>query len=595
MNDDKKKKNSYEEQFINNIPVQEGLDSGAKGYEETFKTEGQQTESQQVDSDEQHPEEFSARENNRSGEEKVRNKPLNRNKFHDFHPAGEKKVITERKILSIRDLLYIFFKHLNSIIIITLVAVILSTLYVFTTTPLYTSDIKMLVQIGREKFAELEEANKSVNYSVLFQERRQNINNELQIFKEDNLTKQIYPELRKWLEEHDQLSSNQTWLSEFITTLKSITGHKALTFDQKMMLKIKAALRVEFLPESDIIRLSFTWDDPEFAAFAVEAYASEFIKARSQVFQAKKSYKFYMDQIALYQKKLNKIIASLRAFTKKWNLTKIDLEKELILRSKDQLENKRHDHKNRIKKLYAYLAELKNMYEMPDAWIETPQLSENEMIDKQAYLQDLDRQYFTLKLKRDQLLDNFTPGSREIRALNKNIDKLRKRKYISLKNIIESKIYALQQVGNTVEKEIAAREKRLGVLNQAAFIYSNLKLREKVAKKNLLMYTSKAESLRIYDDRDKRLISSIKIMNKPLPPLLPSYPKKLLIIVTTSFLGLFISFGFAAISEYFSHVFRDEYDIESILELPLLMSIMKIDHVKTDGTMKRRKEEAENK
>jgi uncharacterized protein involved in exopolysaccharide biosynthesis len=453
----------------------------------------------------------------------------------------------------------------------------IATLYAFTATPLYTADIKMLVQLGREKFAELEESNKSVNYSILFQERRQNINNELQLLKEENLTISIYPRLKKWLQDHDQLSMDEIGVvSSLVSAVKALLGLHALTFDQKMILKIKSALRVEFMPESDIIRLSFTWDDPEFAAVAVQAYAEAFMQARAEMFQAKKSYDFYKEQIRLYQKKLDEITASLRAFTKKWNLSKIDLEKELLLRGKEELAFRKQDNENKLKKLKAYLGELERMYKSGSAWIETPMIAEDETTDPNTYLQDIDRQYFSLKLERDQMLARFTPRSRELKSINRNIQQLRTRKYESLKNIIEARVAALEQVVRTVDRDIEAKQKRLVVLNQAEFVFKNLKLREKVARENLLMYINKAESLRIFDDRDKRMISSIKIMNKPLPPMLPSYPKKMIIIITTGFMGLFMSFGFAAISEYFSHVFRDEHDIENILEIPLLMSIVVI-------------------
>lgn len=610
MADDKNQKDSFEKQFID----QEDLDLtsiGGRKFEKSFMAVEEQEEESASDekTETDESQEVSLKAKNRRKKRKAHLSPeqhqrTGKTRNGDAYEVdefgedggihlrtGKRSTITERKILSLRDLLYIFFKHLRAIIIITLVAIILSSLFAFTTTPLYTSDIKLLVQIGREKFAELEETNKNVNYSVLFQERRQNINNEIQIFKEDNLTRRIYPDLKEWLKARGAFSGLQikNALSSLKEQLKILIGQKPLTFDESLMIKIKNSLRVEFLPESDILRLSFTWKDPEFAAVAVKIYASEFLKARAEVFQAQKSYRFYKEQIALYQQKFNEVTSTLKKFSAKWDLTNIELEKELVLKSKDELETRKNEHKNKIKKLSVYLTELKRMYDDPESWIETPQLSEFEMIDKQAYLQDIDRQFFTLKLEKDQMLASFTHKSREIRDLKRNIQNLKKRKYLSLKNILEGRVNALKEVGDTITAEILEKKKRISILNQAEFIYSELKLRKKVAQENLLMYTSKAESLRIYDDRDKRLISSIKIMNDPLPPLLPSYPKKMLIIITSGFLGLFISFGFAAVSEFFSHVFRDERDVEVILGLPLLMSIRKIASVapKVDAHTKR--------
>jgi uncharacterized protein involved in exopolysaccharide biosynthesis len=483
-------------------------------------------------------------------------------------PGYTEDRIKERKILTLRDLLYIFFKHLQSITIITAVCLVTAGFYAFSVTPLYKADTKLLVRLGREKMPDLTEHNNNV--SILYQERNQNVNNELEVFKSNELSRMVYEDLKEHFDREEQALGG---LRVLLANLKAHLTSSKLTREDRIVLALKESLKVEFLAETDILKLSFSDPDPEFAAIAANAYANAFIKLRTKIYELKKSHKFYLDQIALYQKKVDDLSGEEKSFSQKWQVSQLDKEQELLLLDREKLEVELLNAQQDYDRNRALLTSIKAMFDSPENWIETPKMSESEMVDRQAYLQDVDRQYFTLKLERSRLIGQFTEKSREIQQLDASITQLRKQKYLSLINILELTRSTVEPLIHRLTAEVEKKNKRIEELIQARFVLQQVKMKKDVSLESLLSYTKKAEDLRIYDDLDKSHITSMSTINTAKTPLESYFPKKGLILLTATFFGLFISFGLSAVKEFFTHVFRDGQDVESILNVPLLMSI----------------------
>lgn len=488
-------------------------------------------------------------------------------------PGYEHDRIKERNILTLRDLLYIFFKHVESILVVTAICVVTACAYAFSVTPLYTADTKIIIKIGREKLSDVTEYSRNVN--LFYQERNQDVNNALEIFKSDELSRMVYEELKEYFAEEKEAAEKKGWLGKIFSGLKSALGitSSGLTYEDKIILYLQDSLKVEFLAETDILRLSFQSADPEFAALAANTYADAFSRLRTKIFETKKSHIFYMDQIALYKKMVDDLTEEEKIYSQKWQISTLDKEKELLLQNKESLEIDRFKAQQDYERTGALLASIQTMYNSPESWIETPKMSENEMVDRQGYLQDVDRQFFTLKLERSRLSGQFTDKAREIQQIDANIAQLRKQKYLSLVSILELTRRALEPSIKKLGEEIDKKNKRINELIQAAFVLEQMKLKRDAAVGTFLNYTKRGEDLRIYDDLDKRQITSLNTINTAVPPLEPDFPQKGLIIITATFFGVFLSFGLSAVKEFFTHVFRDGQDVERILQIPLLMSI----------------------
>ncbi|PIE58723.1 MAG: hypothetical protein CSA33_02155 [Desulfobulbus propionicus] len=478
-------------------------------------------------------------------------------------PGYTKGVLRERKLLTIRDLLYIFFKHLRAITIITAVCLLTAATYAFFVTPRYMAETKILVKLGRENLSDLNEYSRNIN--ILHQRRNQDVNNELEIFKSDELTKMVYQDL-----ETDLVA---LFPQKAPGSIAAKLADSNSSFENKMLLFLKNSLEIRFLAETDILKLSFSSTDPEFAATAVKAYADAFVRLRTKIYETKKSHQFYVDQIDMYRKRVNDLVEEEKEYCENHNISLIDKEKELVLQNRDEQKTQLAKARQKLDRINALVSGLQTLNENPASWIETPKINEEEMVDRQAYLQDIDRQYFTLKLERAQLIGFHTEESREIKQIDQNIMELRAQKYLSLRNILELNRATVEKKIDNLSSEIAKKNKRLRELIQATYMFEHFNLSRNVALDTLVNYQKRAESLRIYEDLDKHRITSLRTISAPTVPIHPYFPKKNFIMLVALFFGIFISFGLSAVKEFFTHIFRDGQDIETILDVPLLLTI----------------------
>jgi len=481
-----------------------------------------------------------------------------------------------KKLLTIRDILYIFFK--NKILIITVFAsaVFFSAFYCLVTPPVYRGETKLIVKIGKSNFVGVEAMPEYRN--ILFQERSQNIRNEIELIKGQYLTEKVIARLKDKIE---PLKEDKSIIGRTIGVIKKGIGEFASLLgltkrvegvDKSLVLTFMNALNVRFLEDTDMIAITFDWTDPKFAALVANVYADEYVTQHTLVYETQRSHKFYLDQIELYEKKLKEAEDNLQNFLTTTNIANITLQKELLVRNLADLNNKLNlvmvEHQQAVTKVN----KIKEMMKLKEGWIETPEFG-SHMADKQAYLRTLDDSYFRLKIERDRLLKIYTPQSNEIKAIDYQLANLRKQKAESLLNIANMELSLVTNKKNSLMQEIAAENKKLEEINSKTIELAQLERQKELIEQTYKTYKKKAEELRISDDLDKSRISSIKIATPAIPPLTPVHPKKGFIIGSSAILGLFLSFGFSAIREFFNHTFRDDDDVVSILGVPLLVSV----------------------
>jgi len=481
-----------------------------------------------------------------------------------------------KKLLTVRDILYIFFKNKILIVSVFASAVIFSSFYCLVTPPVYRGETKVLVKMGKSNFAGMEAMTEQRN--VLFQERSQNIRNEIELIKGQYLTEKVIARLKDKIE---PLREDKSIIGRTIGAVKKGVRELLILFgiskkvdgiDKEMVLTFMNSLTVRFLEDTDMISIGFDWTDPKFAALVANVYADEYVTQHTLVYETQRSHKFYVDQIELYEKKLKEAEDNLQNFLTTTNIANITLQKELLVRNLADLNNKLNLVAVEQQQALTKVNKVREMMKIKEGWIETPEFG-SHLSDKQAYLRTLDDSYFKLKVERDRLLKIYTPQSNEIKAIDYQLANLRKQKAESILNIANMELSLTTNRKNSLMAEIAAESKKLEDINSKTVELNQLERQKELIEQNYKIYKKKAEELRISDDLDSRRISSIRIATPAIPPLTPIYPKKGFIIGASAILGLFLSFGFSAIREFFNHTFKDDNDVFSVLGIPLLVSV----------------------
>jgi uncharacterized protein involved in exopolysaccharide biosynthesis len=474
-------------------------------------------------------------------------------------------MVGARRLITIRDILYVFFKNRFAIIITFLTAVVAASIYCFVTPPVYRAEAKLLIKLGKAQVSGMEQY-RPENYNLLFQERTQNIRNEIELIRGQYLTEKVLQRLKE--------------------TDGPALARQSLGTDSRSQLTFQACLRVEFLEESDMIGVAFDWPDPKFAALVVNTYTEEYISQHMRVHQSKQSYQFYLEQISLYEKKLKDSEEELQTFLNRTGMANIALQKELLLRNIFDIENKYQESLIEYKQTAIKLDKTRELIKKNNVWIETPDVGGSKLVDRQAYLRTLDEAYFKLKIERDRLLRNFTPKANEIQSIDRQLIGIRNQKAESLLNLLNMELVITRNRKDDLWTEVAGLKKELAKTNSLTLQLRELERNREIIETNYQLYKKKGEDLRIADDLDARRLTSVRIATPALPPLEAAYPKKGLVIGLAALMGLFLGFAVSAVREYFNHTFRDDEGVSRILGVPSLLSVPYVDKTPNGGAKK---------
>jgi uncharacterized protein involved in exopolysaccharide biosynthesis len=482
-----------------------------------------------------------------------------------------------RKRLTLRDILYIAFKNKFLIVGVFLASVIIALLYCLVTPSTYRAETKLLIRMGKAQVSGMEQYPQDT-YRILFQERSQNIRNEMELLKGQYLTEKVISRLERRIVPKKTgpvpTSGVVSTCKDGVVKIASLFGYhrKSSGPDKEMIVTFLDALHVTYLEDTDMLSIAFEWTDPQFAATAANAYADEYITQHTVVNESQKSYRFYIEQIELYEKKLNEIEDALQKFLTKENISNIALQKELLLRNIAESEGRFNLAVVDSSQALTKVNKIKEMTRNKKSWIETPELG-SHLLDKQAYLRSLDESYFKLRTERERLLKFYTPEANEVKAIDNQLASVRSQKAESLINIASMDLALTNDKKESLFKELNIQKQRLSDINSKTILLKQMERERDITEQNYQIYKKKAEDLRISDDLDTRRISSVKIATPAITPFTYAYPRKGLIILFAAIAGLLLSFGFSAISEFFNHTFKKDEDIEDILGIPLLMSV----------------------
>ncbi|HOF05259.1 MAG TPA: hypothetical protein PK175_04955 [Syntrophales bacterium] len=475
----------------------------------------------------------------------------------------------KRKAFSAKDIAYILFKNKVIIVSVFLFALVSSTLYCLFVSPLYMAETKIIVKLGKAQFAGMEQY-RPENYNILFQERSANIHNEVELIKGEFLAQKVVQRMR---EDIERQKKKEGIIPSIGDKLLEFFGMHRKAFDEKSLVAtFMKAVRVNYIEDTDMLTISFRWTDPAFAALAANAYADEYITQHTKVHESKQTYRFYLEQLDLYDGLLKKAEAELQAFLNDTNIANLSLQKELLLKRISDLEAEYVTNRMIFEQGVTKLNSVKKMAGRPDGWIETPELG-SPNADKLAYLAALDQQYFRLKVERERLLKNYTVKANEVQSVDRQLNGLRKQKTDSLLNIINTEVAIASAKKDSLYKEWTSQKKQLEEINSQTTKLRQLERQKEITEANYAIYKKKAEDLRISDDLDTRKISSVRIVNPAIVPFKAFFPNYTLIIGLACLLGLFFAISLAAVHEFFSHTFKDDDDVAAILGIPLLMTV----------------------
>ena len=155
---------------------------------------------------------------------------------------GEERVMTgETKLVTLRDILYVFFKNKVAISIAFLVAIICALIYCIVTPPVYRAEAKIIVRLGKAQISGVQQLPPE-QYNMLFQLRSQSIRNEMELLKGEYLSEKVVKRLN---EEIKAMNLRGSWIARVKDGIRTALGRSPQ--------KAKKELITTFMDRLDVV------------------------------------------------------------------------------------------------------------------------------------------------------------------------------------------------------------------------------------------------------------------------------------------------------------------------------------------------------
>jgi uncharacterized protein involved in exopolysaccharide biosynthesis len=473
-----------------------------------------------------------------------------------------------------RDLLVVLFKHRSRIALVFLAAVGTAAILNFTQTPVYEATSEVLIKFGRQYVyrPEIGEGETLINRNHEFI-----INAELEILSSEDLIASVIERLG---------------VSEIYPSLANTAASPERSLSRAVQ-RFKRNLDSIAMPESDVLRLSFTHADPEMAARAANVTVELFQDKHVEAFGTRPIVQFLERQVEAYREALDDTESEIQAFRFEEGTVSLKDESEVLLRQRAQIDAALKQVESRSvalkEKVSALAASLQEVSE--DTAIFTETMSYRPEDEAKAEL-------LRLRIEEQRLLGQLQESNRKVVNVRKQIklveDFLSEQEKANEGSVRVGKNLVYQELEMELLKtraelaSLAARRKplqrqavdldeRLAAIPPRERGLRALERRRDQDEQNYKTYMRRLEEARISRQMDRERIADVVVIQRASVPVKPIRPRKSKNMSLAALLGILAGVGLAFLSELLGEVFTTPGNAERNLDLPVIATISDYD------------------
>ena len=348
---------------------------------------------------------------------------------------------------------------------------------------------------------------------------------------------------------------------------------------------LKDNLEIENPKNSNILTLSYESKDPDLAARVVNQFLETYISYRSEISAQSDSYRFLEEQMEIADKKLRELEQDQADFKEKKEIGSPEAQSAILLtRLADYEKSLTEVRTRRIGKEAKLAVIMEQIRQGQD--ISIPSTESSDSPSREKYIAKLKGELLDMELRRNQLLQKFTPQYEEVVNLNREIEASKAKIENEIQQIVQMEqagIRAMAAEERVLQNAISQTKNELKDFAQTEYEFSQISRGIDDKREVYSMLLKQREEARISLAKLERDIK-IKIVSPAVTPRTPVKPRKLLNIALAIFLGLSGGLGLAFFIEYFDHTINTPEDMERYTGIPVLGSVRDIGAGKSNGS-----------
>ena len=491
---------------------------------------------------------------------------------------------------SIRDLLTIIFKRRRVILCFFLTTVVVTALVTFRSPPIYEVTAAILV---KKSSVEMPLVPTESSPLIISQVSEADLNSEILILKGRQAIEEMLQDFGV-----DESWRREGPLQRARRTVADLLGAPRLSYLDDMTLTLEKKIEVAPIRRSNVLQISYRHTDPAWATRVVQGLMERYITRRTQLYQSPKALPFFEEEMRAAEARLKKAEQTLEAYSRQAGVSVLGTEKEsqslgaekgATLGRLAAFESQYGEAAVEVRQQTERVAALETQLAA-----EPERLPSSQRDNLDPTTEELERALVALQLKRDALVQDFTPENRQVRDIEDQIRTTQARLNAAEERVATINRTELNKVHedlraqllaarvdvkatsaryDSLQQQMVSSRRALDELNQKGLTTDALSREVRAAEEAYMLYKKKHEEARISVAMDQLRIVNVSIAQPAQRPLRPVAPNKRLNLLLGLLLGTFGGLGLAFIAEYFAHSFTTGRGLEARLGIPLLGTI----------------------
>jgi uncharacterized protein involved in exopolysaccharide biosynthesis len=495
---------------------------------------------------------------------------------------------------SLRDVYRILFRHKRKMICFFTVTILATLAYAFFFPKAYHSEAKLFVRLGRENVGldATTTFGQSTSVAVPVQ-RDEEINTEVEVLKSRQILDRVVDAIGPSAilapgvaqQSDSDAKNSRSWLEALGLVVPLSPHEKALNYLEKHV-------GVDAVKKTNIILVSCDAPTAQLSQQVVTRLIEYYLDLHGTMSRSAHAHEFLGQQASVLKGQLNTLENEFRLLKNSTGLASPAEQRQILVTRNGRLED---ELKTTTATIAATSAEASALRQQLSQLDQTQLLTKADGMPNAAA--DLMRQQlYALQLKEKDLASRFTDRHVELRAVREQlasakaiVDSLEQtrtqytrgpnRAYEELRLTLlrqESALASLGAKASTLKTQLAAGTKELETLNNNETRIGQLQREIQIRDVSYHKYSDSLEQSRIDESLQKERISNINIAETPTLNRLPIRPRPSLALLLGFAFAVLGSVCVAITAEYLDHTLKTSTEVESRLNLPVLVSIPRI-------------------
>ncbi|MDZ4861044.1 MAG: Wzz/FepE/Etk N-terminal domain-containing protein [Candidatus Hydrogenedentes bacterium] len=511
---------------------------------------------------------------------------------------------------SLRDLLYMAFRHKTKIMSVFVVVMGVVVLYTYLVQEIYRSDAKILIRLGRENLS----VDPTVSGPTLFpsRDRANEVNSELSIIKSRAIAEKVVDEIgpAAFLEKPDETANIEPIspsMKEAQQELRKVRREvreveekgkgllvaldltTPLTARERAVKTLMDNLDVSVEAKTDIIALSFDAPSRPLAQRTLELLLTRYLEEHIRVHSAQATPQFFEQQTEEFRNILDDREKKLDTFRREFGITTMERQKEVLLNQisglEAQLSNTQANAMAAARRVTALDGSLKGRSKTLEVSRTTGVTNfaadalKEKLLDLRLRETDLAARYpethrplIDVRGQIEEAESTLATENETHTEVTTGVDDTYQQVQLALVNE-RANMEALGAQQASLQIELEKQREGLAALSSREIELQTLVREVDLAVKDYEQYRDSLQRARISSALDVDKVSNVGVVQPATLPMAPVRPNKLINLFLGLFVALFASLSFAFILDYFDDSVNTPQQVERWVGVPVLVTV----------------------